>query len=70
MLIIEKASTCAQVIIGSIDAHLKQLKKCPNITINGTYILYCGDQLQLGPTIIYPTFSECIHSKPSWHNLY
>ncbi len=69
-LTIEKASTCAQVIFGSINAHFKQLKKCPNITTSGTYILYCGDRLQLGPIVIYLTFFECIHSKLGWHNLY
>ncbi len=54
LLIIEEVSTCAQTIIESIDAHLKQLKECPNITTSGMHTLYYGDWLQLGP-IVGPT---------------
>jgi hypothetical protein len=55
LLIIEKASTCAQVSLQSIDACLRQLKECPTIVTSSTHILYCDNWFQLvltvGPTL-------------------
>jgi hypothetical protein len=55
LLIIEKASTCAQVSLQSIDACLRQLRECPTIATSSTHILYCNDLFQLvliiGPTL-------------------
>jgi hypothetical protein len=48
MLIIEEASTCVEIIFGSIDARLRQLKECPTITIIGTHIPCYDNWLQLG----------------------
>jgi hypothetical protein len=33
MLIVEKASTCAQAIFGSINACLRELKECATIIV-------------------------------------
>jgi hypothetical protein len=58
MLIIEEASTCAQAILGSIDACLRQLKECPAIVVDGTHIFYCGNWLQLGLTVVSTLFTQ------------
>jgi hypothetical protein len=57
-LIIEEVSTCAQKIIESIDAHLEQLKECPNIANGEMHTLYYGDWLQLSPTIGPTLFTQ------------
>jgi hypothetical protein len=54
LLIIEKASTCAQVGFRCIDACLKQLRECPTIATSSTHIIYCDDWFQLVP-IVGPT---------------
>jgi hypothetical protein len=60
LLIIEKVSTCAQVSVGLIDAHLRQLRECPTITTSSTHIFYCNNWVQLVP-IVGPT----LFTKPS-----
>jgi hypothetical protein len=54
MLIIEEVSTCVEMIFGSIDACLRQLKECSAITTVGTHIICYENWLQFGP-IVGPT---------------
>jgi hypothetical protein len=60
MLINEEVLTCVQIILGSVDACLRQLKECATIVVDGMPIFYCNNWLQLSPT-----FGPTLFTQPS-----
>ncbi len=61
LVVIEKVSTCAQVSVGLIDAHLRQLRECPTIATSSTHIFYCNNWLQLVGMLVMCTKNNSRH---------
>jgi hypothetical protein len=74
LLIIEKASTCAQVSLRLIDACLRQLREYPTIDTSSTHIFYYDDWFQLvltvGPTLFTKPYLNASIQNWDGYNFY